>query len=38
MGHILLSESLGGDPNKLRAINNMPPQKSSKVSREYLAR
>ena len=27
MGHILLSEGLEGDPNKLRAINDMPPPK-----------
>ena len=26
MGRIVLSEGLGGDPNKLRAINYMPPQ------------
>ena len=26
MGHIVLSESLGGNPKKLRAINYMPPQ------------
>ena len=30
MGHILLSEGLEGDLNKLRAINDMPPPKFKK--------
>ena len=36
MGHILLSEGLGGNPNKLRAINDMPPPKIKKGVQRIL--
>ena len=36
MGHILLSEGLEGDPNKLRAINDMPPPKIKKGVQRIL--
>ena len=36
MGHILLSEGLGGDANKLRAINDTPPPKIKKGVQRIL--
>ena len=36
MGHILLSEGLGGDPNKLRTINYMPPQNNKQGVQRIL--
>jgi len=36
MGHIVLSKVLGGDPNKLRAINYMPPQNNKQGVQRIL--
>ena len=37
MGHIVLSEGLGGDLNKLRAINYMPPQNNKQGVQRILS-
>ena len=36
MSRIVLSEGLGGDPNKLRTINYMPPQNNKQGVQRIL--